>query len=131
MTVLFLGLVCWWATTIIVESEITRPLREWCERHMHEKVAYLAHCHMCCGTWVGLALAAVFGGPFPGFAGWVANGLLYKAIGHLVLELRPQAWYVEDEPEIAFKTYGDAMQGHSIHQWILDELMPKPTKAPE
>lgn len=56
------------------------------------KVAQLVTCHMCLGTWVGFAEAAYFGGPFHGWAAIIANGLLYKGIGHLVLELRPQAW---------------------------------------
>lgn len=53
---------------------------------------YFIGCHLCTGVWVGLVLSALFGSPWPGFVGWAAGGLLYKAIGHLVLELRPQAW---------------------------------------
>lgn len=100
--VVFLGLIDWFATTIIVEAEITEPIREWGDRHLNEKVAYLLHCHMCCGTWVGLALAATFGSPFPGLPGIAAGGLLYKAIAHLVLELRPQSWYLPQQQTIDF-----------------------------
>jgi hypothetical protein len=107
MTVVFLGLINWFATMLIVEAEITFPIRRGAELlvdrlmmsghrrlgRIADKLSYLLHCHMCCGTWVGLIEAAVFGGPFHGFTGWVANGLLFKAIAHLVLELRPQSWY--------------------------------------
>lgn len=110
------GLINWLATTIIVESEITRPLRDWLTlRRMsrielppehtdayktvvisyaqrispvYEKVAYLFGCHLCSGTWVGLVEAIAFGPVISsGFVGIVATGLLFKAVGHLVLEL--------------------------------------------
>lgn len=116
--VLALGLVNWIATTIAVESELTRPLREFIGarrtrlrfvinspagpipttnpieecRPFWNKMAYLCGCHLCTGTWIGLVESAVFGSPFKGAPGVVGGGLLYKAIGHLVLELRPQAW---------------------------------------
>lgn len=112
MTVLFLGFINWIATTIIVESELCRPVREYCERKrkwfdieknrprtpqeepvLWRKLHYLVQCHLCTGTWVALVEAAAFGGPFHGVTGYFANALLYKAVGHLVLELRPQAWY--------------------------------------
>lgn len=98
---LFHGLVNWIATTILVESELFRPVRQWLERRTDsagqwwwawEKLRYLAGCHLCVGTWVGLTQAATFGSPWRGVWGLLAGGLLYKAIGHLVLELRPQAW---------------------------------------
>lgn len=123
MNTLYLGLVCWLATLIIVESELTRPLREWLERRaqrelpvpktipeahvradyrtknghifffffgtrpVFEKLRYAVSCHLCAGVWVGVVLAAIFGGPFTGPAATAANGLLYKAIGHLTLEV--------------------------------------------
>lgn len=90
-----LGLVCWIATTIVVEAELTRPVRERVKRSRRccaLKLDYLVSCHLCSGTWIGLTLSAVFGSPWGGFAGIVAGGLLYKAIAHLILELRPQAW---------------------------------------
>lgn len=113
MQVLFLGLVTWIATTIVVESELFRPLRAWIgmrgvarkldrdTRRLREdgssrlwaKAAYLVECPLCTGTWIGLVLAFTFGSPFPGLPGTIAGGLLYKAIAHLVLELRPQAWF--------------------------------------
>lgn len=122
--VLFLGLVNWITTTIVVESELFRPLRECIQkrrtrrrpaftpplgvntmpgaklpdqyfvcRPVWNKLAYLVSCHLCAGTWIALGEAATFGVPFHhGLLGVAAGGLLYKAIGHLVLELRPQAW---------------------------------------
>lgn len=50
------------------------------------KLAYLVSCHLCAGTWVGLAMALVAGSPFPGLAGVVLGGLTYKALGHVTLE---------------------------------------------
>lgn len=110
------GLINWLATTIVVESEITRPLRDWLAfRRMstiplppehtdafktvivsydqrlspfYEKVAYLFGCHLCSGTWIGLAEAVAFGPVIAsGLVGIVATGLLFKAVGHLTLEL--------------------------------------------
>lgn len=98
-TVIALGLVNWMATTILVESKLFRPLRQFVNNRrfgprkvLWDKLSYLVGCHLCTGTWVGLAQAAVFGSPWSGWYGWIAGGLLYKAVGHLVLELRPQAW---------------------------------------
>jgi hypothetical protein len=127
--VLALGLVCWAATTIIVESEFFRPLRErlqdrrvklvptpappadtieeavaYAQSHRGyknptpqvsfwwDKAWYLSGCHWCCGTWVAFALVAFFDSPWDHWYGFIAGALLVKAIGHLVLELRPQAW---------------------------------------
>jgi hypothetical protein len=53
-----------------------------------EKLAMLVTCIMCLGVWVGFAEALYFGGPFGGWAAIVANGLLYKAGGHFIYELR-------------------------------------------
>lgn len=55
-----------------------RAARRW------HKVAYLFHCHLCLGLWVGWAVALVIPGPLPHF---LLNGLLYKAVGHVVLEV--------------------------------------------
>lgn len=52
------------------------------------KVAQLVSCSMCTRTWVGFAEAVYFGGPLHGWAGIIANGLLYAAGGHLIMELR-------------------------------------------
>ena len=52
------------------------------------KPAQLATCYLCIRVWIGFAQAAYFGGPFGGWAHIVANGLLYAAGGHLILELR-------------------------------------------
>lgn len=120
-TVVALGLVNWLVTTILVESELFKPLRRWVraryefhrfgprraersawwdldldrnlDRPFHarrtalwHKVDYLVGCHLCAGTWIGIALAGIAGGPFAGVVGIILNGLLYKAIGHLTLE---------------------------------------------
>lgn len=55
-----------------------RTARRW------HKVAYLFHCHLCLGLWIGWAVALVIPGPLPHF---LLNGLLYKAVGHVVLEV--------------------------------------------
>lgn len=62
------------------------------------KVGQLVTCHMCTGTWVGFIQAAVFGGPFAGWYAVIANGLLYKAGGHLILELRSRVAKVDAGP---------------------------------
>lgn len=105
-----LGLVNWLVTTILVESELTRPFRDWvADRHRRAanrwtdslrrrhhraeavwfKLKYLAGCHLCTGTWVGLVMAALV--PLhlgaPGATGRVLAGLAFKAIGHFTLEI--------------------------------------------
>ena len=97
MLVVWAGLVNWIATTILVEGELFRPVRErvggWVPPTnpfsffgggywRRPKVAYLVQCHLCTGTWVGFVLALVVPGPFEFF---VLDGLLYKAVGHLTL----------------------------------------------
>lgn len=98
MTALYAGLVCWLVTTILVEGELLRPLREaaggWVPPYellgmadlpgfwRRPKIAYLIQCHLCTGTWVGLLLGLVVPGPL---SLRLLNGLLYKAVGHLVL----------------------------------------------
>lgn len=125
-TVIFLGLVNWLATTILVESELFRPIRdrlvgqaprwraegyasrvemvrelrqaqptarlaalaEWASQSVpaRAKVNYLVGCHLCAGTWVGLAIALVAGSPIPGVLGLMLGALVFKAIGHITLE---------------------------------------------
>lgn len=83
--ILWLGLVNWLATLILVEGVIFETPRAWLvQRAPHPKLRYLLTCQLCAGTWVGFVLAALFGGPF-GFV--LVDGLLYKAIGHATLEL--------------------------------------------
>lgn len=109
-----LGFVNWFGTLLIVQSELFRPLRElvyklrdralrqalhaerqltmfgyrWLFRLL-KKVGYLVDCHMCAGTWVGMALAPfapmVFGS---GFFAYLVVGLLIKALGHFILVLQ-------------------------------------------
>lgn len=83
MTVLWAGLICWLVTLIIVESELFRPVRERLTE-IHPKLAYLSGCHLCTGTWVGIGMALIISGPF-GF--FLLNGLLFKAVGHIALEI--------------------------------------------
>lgn len=113
MTVLYLGLVTWLVTMLIVESVLFEPLRrrvhDWAVARRpapsgpwaalltafgvrppgwRDKVAYLVTCHLCTGTWVGLTLGAILEGPLRiRLVGWALNGLLYKAVAHLVLEV--------------------------------------------
>lgn len=52
------------------------------------KPAQLVTCQLCIRVWIGFAEAAYFGGPDHGLFRLVANGLLYAAAGHFILELR-------------------------------------------
>lgn len=110
---LALGLVNWFATLLVVESEFFRPVRAWISRHASNarrrrdnaqtrigwwfwralaygrgRVDFMINCHMCAGTWVGFFMVPfapmVFG---TGITGWVLTGLLIKALGHGVLVL--------------------------------------------
>lgn len=63
------------------------------------KFSQLVTCHLCVRVWVGFALALYLGGPLGGWAAPVANGLLYAAAGHLVLELRSRVALVEPPTE--------------------------------
>lgn len=103
MIVVYAGLVNWIATTIVVESELARPFRDWVCRHRQGASAarnpddrgiwrwadYLIRCHLCTGVWIGIAEAIYLGARGPAI---IWTGLLIKAVGHLILELRPQAW---------------------------------------
>lgn len=113
----FAGAVCWLATLILVEGVIFQGCREWlkvkCDRirercldrdnevrgtwmarNAHAaagKIGYLVTCHLCAGTWVGIALTPFAHGPFHSTIFGVTallNGLLYKAMGHLFLEIQ-------------------------------------------
>lgn len=100
--VIFLGLVNWIATIIITESVIFEDVRSVvtsradCIGRRHpsigRKLRYFVTCALCMGTWVGFIQAICFGGPLEfGYLSFVANGLLYKAIGHLFLQIN--AWF--------------------------------------
>jgi len=105
--VLFLGLVNWVATEIVVTSIIFKDIREWTDnlgmrlkkRHPRtgEKLCYFLKCALCVGVWIGFVEALVFDGPLHsqltwiGWAAFVANGLLYKGVGHLLLQVN--AWF--------------------------------------
>lgn len=101
-TVLFLGLVNWIATIIITESVIFEDVRAYVERRgklleathprAGRKLSYFVTCALCMGTWVGLVEALCFGGPLSfGILSFVANGLLFKALGHLFLQVNALA----------------------------------------
>lgn len=102
-TLLALGLANWIATTILVDSEFTRPLREWAEDlairaydsdrwrlgQVLDKVRYLIGCHLCAGTWLAAALAGATGFRVAedGAVGFVVGSLAVKAVGHITLEV--------------------------------------------
>lgn len=130
MAVLYVCLINWLVTTILVESHLFAPVREWVvgeswhtfvggawhkigNKHWFTfpedateadvdkakatntmrgpwfKLAQLVSCQLCVRVWVGFAEAFVFGGPFAGrWYQFLADGLLYAAGGHLILELR-------------------------------------------
>jgi len=62
------------------------------------RLKYLPTCPMCMGVWIGFTQAGVFGGPLDVNISWapwianvsmsiVANGLLFKAVGHFFIQL--------------------------------------------
>jgi len=114
-TVIALGLINWLVTLLLVESEVTRPIREWVNnRYLLTSIAYAVEstptvhsdgwkpvlwykakyfvgCQLCTGVWVGqvIAILTMWNKPLgSGVLGVVFAGLLYKAIGHLVLILQ-------------------------------------------
>lgn len=113
MVTIALGLVNWLVTLLLVESEVVRPFREWIANRYNAahtsnrevpsvrsdgwrvvlwyKAKYFVGCHLCTGTWVGVILAILTSWNKPlgsGVIGIVLTGLLYKAIGHVVLILQ-------------------------------------------
>lgn len=109
--ILLLGLVNWFGTLLVVESEFFRPLRDWtgtraknAERKLGRlfwrKVDFMINCHMCAGTWVGFALAAfappIFGA---GVIPFLIVALLIKAIGHLTLVVHKVGEAYATDPE--------------------------------
>lgn len=120
MSAIYLGLVNWLVTLVLVESELTRPVRDFFEDRRNaadefavvtmgnddfteaeqrtaqrrytawSKARYFVSCHLCAGTWVGLLLASLVPGARPlggGALGLVLAGFLFKAIGHITLEI--------------------------------------------
>ncbi len=106
-----LGFANWIATTILVESEVTRDWREWVDRRYNNadtkwqfnqddkkltrkrwlwfKLRYLTGCHLCTGTWVGLAMGAFVSSAIVNVpvVGWLLSALVIKGIGHFILVL--------------------------------------------
>lgn len=127
-TIIFLGCATWLATTILAESELFKPTRglldrqadHWEEHELWEynefgaasrmtkfqaslwkKLSYLHGCHLCCGTWVGLVIAIATPQLRPfgyGIVGVILSGLVYKAIGHIVLEVTGALKRMNQEP---------------------------------
>jgi hypothetical protein len=76
------GLAVHRLTRLLVDDEVTRPLRERAER-LGDRAAYLAHCPRCVSVWVaagwaGLAVAApAVAAPAGAVLAWSAvSGLL-------------------------------------------------------
>lgn len=87
-----LGLANWWATKLVVESELFRPARNQAARWYWTR--YLSACWACVGTWIALAEGAANGPVIhDGVVGLLLTSLAIAAVGHLILELRPQAWW--------------------------------------
>lgn len=66
-------------TRLVVEDEITSPMRLWFARRFGagSKLTYLVHCRWCTGMWVSAALC-VFAAA-TGLVGWPAAALLIPA----------------------------------------------------
>jgi hypothetical protein len=119
--VLYAGLVNWLATWIIVEAEVFREVREWFKakcaslpnKTLGKKLCYLVECQLCAGTWVGLGLSLFLGGPMEvsiPMIGWMLNGLLYKAVGHLILEVQANLMTMTEERRLRM-TWGRKLNG--------------------
>lgn len=54
-----------------------------CQTITGKKLKYLVNCHLCSGVWVGWVVAAFITPPLGIFWG----GLLYKSVGHGILEV--------------------------------------------
>jgi|GEM_PF-3713904 len=104
--VFFLGAVNWIVTLMLVSALIFEDLRELFDklgkrvekRHprVGRKISDFFKCALCVGVWIGFIQAGLFGGPLRLEGGWawatfIANGLLYKAVGHLLLQVN--AWF--------------------------------------
>lgn len=119
---ILLGLVNWIVTVIVTQGAILEELRNKVKtfgsrlevdsphkitKLVGGKLNYFVACPLCVGTWIGFAEAASFGGPLhphPAWAAWIASGLLYKAIGHLSLQvsanLHNRAEYLKAQTEV-------------------------------
>ena len=104
--VLFAGLLNWIITQILVAGGLFHEYREWVGRHgkrialrrpiLGNKLAYFVSCPLCVGTWIGFAQGVVMPGPLQligwmSWFNWAANGLVYKAVGHLFFQLN--GWF--------------------------------------
>lgn len=110
--ILIAGALNWFTTLVLVEGFIFKKRRErvkfqarrlakWClkcpspgfmRRNLGataQKMVYFVECHLCMGTWVGFVLASFMPVPvhIPAWgATTIVNGLLFKAVGHMILE---------------------------------------------
>jgi len=88
------------ASTIIVDSEIMRPVRDWAFDHSPAPLDDLLGCRVCTGTWVAIGQAAL-GRPSPrpeggtqprsilsGAAGLAATALAIASAGLIVTAVR-------------------------------------------
>lgn len=111
------GLINWLATTIVVEGKIFEPVRN---RVHGEYARYFVGCHLCAGVWVGFIEAVVymaFGAAFPFTSWWLvlANGLAFKAVGHLTLLVvnlgNAAIEFLKDAPELASRIEVSGVDG--------------------
>lgn len=94
---LALGAACHQITFIVVESWLFRGLRDAAQaRSAH--LGRLLSCHLCFGTWVGLALAALFRpqsavpsgrarSPLRGVAEWAVDAFLISLVARALNEV--------------------------------------------
>ncbi len=97
MTRLFaLAAACHQITFIVVESWLFTGLRDAASAR-NEHLGKLVSCHLCFGTWVGLALAVLFrpttvrpsghvGGPARPVLAWVVDGFVISLLARVINE---------------------------------------------
>lgn len=127
------GLVNWIATEIVVNSVVFEDVRELVSgfgRRVHKrhprighKITYFTGCCLCVGVWVGFIEALVFGGPLQIHAGWlawasfIANGLAYKAVGHLLLQVNGSF-----HNGVELLKQKAALAAHAVHNAEVEQL---------
>jgi hypothetical protein len=132
--VLFLSLATWMITSIVVEAEIFRDVREAFDKLYNRwpnwltyKLKYLIGCHLCTGIWVaGIVALAIPPVVSSGFIGWALTALAIKGIAHvfLIAQKAVEAWtdYNRNETtHLVDMDLGDVASGHLPKQ-LLDEI---------